>query len=288
MSFCPGSRHACYSKGPSCRTLWSGRISTTCSTLAEHMMVAAHKTYALAISATPGLRLRVLRTAPILVRSPSFMPRVNVQALALRNGSDASVDLWELHAMVEHDSNGLGGCLFQGQSRVNGICVPSFTDTGVPVTVNMEDGKFTTNSVRVGLNVRRNWLDKTGWAMRELSVGAEYQQQFDTGRDLAPFLSQHHVNLSSGVALRNFLSCRNRVEVSSRASIAADTPVPSVARVGWSVQGSCFPSERGGFASFIRYESGQDTYNLGFLDNLRRWLVGLTFSQDGFIRFRPR
>jgi hypothetical protein len=31
---------------------------------------------------------------------------------------------------------------------------------------------------------------------------------------------------------------------------------------------------------------GQDYYNVGFLDDIRRLHVGLTFNQTGFFRFR--
>jgi hypothetical protein len=58
----------------------------------------------------------------------------------------------------------------------------------------------------------------------------------------------------------------------------------------WSgnLQVSCFPWLNGGWGFFARWYAGQDYYNVGFLDDINRLQVGLTFNQADFFRFRRR
>ena len=62
--------------------------------------------------------------------------------------------------------------------------------------------------------------------------------------------------------------------------------VDMVPELSFSLQFSCFPTVNGGWGFFTRYYPGQDYYNVGFLDDIRRLHVGLTFNQTGFFRFR--
>ena len=55
--------------------------------------------------------------------------------------------------------------------------------------------------------------------------------------------------------------------------------------VAFTIQGSCFPTLRGGWGYFIRFYSGQDYYNIRFFNDIRRLHVGFTYSQSGFFRF---
>jgi hypothetical protein len=78
-----------------------------------------------ALSVTPGVHLRMLTAFSEPVRTPSYLPRIDVQRLwstnyreaidALDRRSGASVDIWAWHAAVRHHSNGQDGCLFRGQ-----------------------------------------------------------------------------------------------------------------------------------------------------------------------------
>jgi hypothetical protein len=53
-------------------------------------------------------------------------------------------------------------------------------------------------------------------------------------------------------------------------------------------QFSCFPWENGGWGFFVRFYSGQDYYNIGFLERINRLHFGATFNQSGFFRFRKK
>src|SRR5262249_17430829 len=82
-------------------------------------------------------------------------------------------------------------------------------------------------------------------------------------------------------------TCNARREIKGSVKFIAghpDTVWPAVL----TAEAACFPSSEGGWGIFARYYVGQDYYNLGFLDNIHRWQVGATFSQDGFFRFRRR
>jgi hypothetical protein len=54
------------------------------------------------------------------------------------------------------------------------------------------------------------------------------------------------------------------------------------------VQASCFPWNNGGWGFFARWYAGQDYYNVGFLDDINRVHIGLTFNQAEFFKFRRR
>ncbi len=61
---------------------------------------------------------------------------------------------------------------------------------------------------------------------------------------------------------------------------------PAMGVPSWagSIEGQClFRDTNWGF--FARYYAGQDYYNLGFEDDVRRFQFGMTYSQEGFLRF---
>ena len=92
-----------------------------------------------AVSLTPGVRLKLLDAFSDPVRTPSYMPRADVQKLmafgresaveALERGQATRVRLVEVHAAIEHHSNGQDGCLFvdqhqEGTDPATAKCVP--------------------------------------------------------------------------------------------------------------------------------------------------------------------
>ena len=155
------------------------------------------KRFAYAISGTPAVRLRMLRSASAPVRTPSYMPRGNFQvfwldlpegdrrALESRPSARAqpqspqemqtmraaaraaiaeisTIRFWEGHVIVGHHSNGQEGCITREQERDpdSTECVPA----GIPVTldtINEYDGSFSTNYVRIGVNHVRYRLGGT-------------------------------------------------------------------------------------------------------------------------------
>jgi hypothetical protein len=213
---------------------------------------------------------------------------------SLERGRKATLDLLEMHVAIEHHSNGQDGCLFvdqtvQGSDPATARCVPDYSQRAQPGTVNKHDGNFSTNEVRIGINLRRTDVAASGAGTRHYGGGIEYQRQFATDPDLKPFYSEHRVTATGSIAWAGMRPCSSRIEAVFQAITAIDHPVPSVARTATSVQLSCFPSIKGGFGGFVKGYWGQDPYNLGFLDNITRFQFGLTFNQDGIFKFRaPR
>jgi len=251
------------------------------------------------VSLTPGVRLKMSDAFSEPVRTPSYLPRVDIQKMMVlgRRAEGRStrpkptLDLLEMHFAIEHHSNGQDGCLFvdqevQGTDPATQKCVPTYSDRSQPGTVNKHDGNFSTNEIRAGINLRRTNVAASGEGTRHYGAGIEYQRQFATDPDLKPFYSQHRLNATASIAWAGIRPCSSRMEAVFQAITALDHPVASVSRTAASVQFSCFPSIKGGFGGFVKGYWGQDQYNLGFLDNIKRLQYGLTFTQDGIFKFR--
>jgi hypothetical protein len=270
------------------------------------------------ITGTPAVRLRMFQSESAPVRTPSYMPRGSVQLIYSVDyrcaaagqestsqsgapvcrppspGNKPTVSLWEFHGIVGHHSNGQDGCLYDEQRRpaTGGRCQPSFEIANLPGTVNRKDGSFSTNYVRGGFNYRKNYLDRAvdgvATADREWTVRAEYQRQFHTDPDQRPFYSMNRASAGLSAAQgQSVRFCKARLEEAGGATILIDKPFTATDRASLWGQISCFPQIKGGWGIFVRGYRGQDTYNLGFLDNIRSFQVGVTFNNDGFFRFRP-
>jgi len=254
-----------------------------------------------AVSLTPGVRLKMSDAFSEPVRTPSYLPRADIQKMmalgrpaavrSLAAGRKTTLDLLEMHFAIEHHSNGQDGCLFVDQEvqttdAATPKCVPDYSQRPQPGTVNKHDGNFSTNEIRIGINLRRTDVAVSGQGTRHYGAGIEYQRQFATDPDLKPFYSEHRLNANASIAWAGIRPCSSRVEAVFQVITAIDHPVPSVSRTATSVQLSCFPSIKGGFGAFVKAYWGQDPYNLGFLDNITRFQVGLTFNQDGIFKFR--
>lgn len=280
----------------------------------------ADKTQELAysISGTPAVRIRMLRDVSAPVRTPSFMPRVNIQVLWARNfkaaltaararaSRDAApadmratlaqlprVSLWEGHVIVGHHSNGQDGCITTEQERVpanTGDCVP----VGVTPTegaINRHDGSFSTNYVRAGINYSRNWMNGSTdlQAVREARLRAdfEYHPRAWVDENIVDIYGRARVLLGGAYAARGVGICKKRLE-GSAGLVWNPGVVDTVPELSTTVQASCFPTVNGGWGFFARFYTGQDYYNIGFLDTITRVHVGATFNQTDFFRFRRR
>lgn len=276
-----------------------------------------------AISGTPAVRLRMLRDVSAPVRTPSYMPRVNVQVLWARNFKAAlrersagldmktrpdfvaalarlpSVSLWEAHLIVGHHSNGQDGCITTEQERD-----PSDSDACAPAgvvptkeNINRIDGSFSTNYLRMGINYSRNWMNNDApdssapatelQAVREarLRVDFEYHPRAWVDEDIVDLYGRARVHLAGAYAARDIGICRKRLE-GSAGVVWNPGVVETVPELSGTVQVSCFPATNGGWGFFARLYTGQDYYNIGFLDRITRLHVGATFNQTNWFRFR--
>ncbi len=271
------------------------------------------KRFAVAVSGTPAVRIRMFEDVSRPVRTPSYMPRGNFQVIWARNveavaagytgasqltapagpgrdpsaaGDPRQVSLWEGHAIVGHHSNGQDGCFFQDEERIDEECVSVLPIAGDRL-VNKRDGSFSTNYVRAGLNYRRNTLDGDLWALKEWGFRAaiEYHPRAWIDDDIEEIYGRTRFNVDGTYALRELPWCPRRAEATAGFQVIAGHP-ESVWPVAITVQGTCFPTRQGGWGFFVRYYGGQDYYNLGLLENIQRVHVGATFNQSGFFRFR--
>lgn len=264
--------------------------------------------FAFSVSGTPGVRVRMLEAVSRPVRTPSWMPRGNVQLIWVRNlapvaaayaraqrqelaieaapGNPSEVSLWEVHGIVGHHSNGQDGCFYEEQERGDDEeCRFEEPIAGAP-TVNTTDGSFSTNYVRIGLNYRRNRLDAESWADREWGVKGdiEYHPKSWMDSDIVETYGRTRLALVGVFASREWSWCPKRAEVSAGAQFIIGRQDDSDP-VAFTIQGSCFPTLKGGWGYFIRFYSGQDYYNIRFFNDIRRLHVGFTYSQSGFFRF---
>jgi hypothetical protein len=196
------------------------------------------------------------------------------------------VSLWEVHGIVGHHSNGQDGCFWEDEQRIDDICVSVLPISGDRV-VNKQDGSFSTNYIRTGINYRRNMLDEDLWALREWGFRAEfeYHPRAWVDEQMVDLYGRTRGRFGASIAMRELRWCPKRAEASAGLEIIGGHP-DSVWPVTVTVQGTCFPTRQGGWGIFVRYYGGQDYYNLGLLDNIQRVHVGATFNQSGFFRFR--
>ena len=279
---------------------------------------------AMVFSGTPAVRIRMLRDRSAPVRTPSYMPRGNFQFLWVRGLKDGTppaeretargftqfiqqlgrvprISIWEFHVIGGHHSNGQDGCLSTDQRLVppppaeDGQCTPPGL---VPTaeTMNRIDGSFASQFFfRFGGNYSKNWMgDVTPGtpadlpqAYREARVSAEYEwhPRKLVDEQMRDIYGRHRANLSSAYATRGVEWCPRRFEVSGGVIINPGVVDPDLTWSGH-LQASCFPWLNGGWGFFARWYAGQDYYNVGFLDDINRLQVGLTFNQADFFRFR--
>lgn len=247
------------------------------------------------VSGTPAVRIRMFEEISRPVRTPSYMPRGNVQmifargireALALGGEKRNRVTLWEGHAIVGHHSNGQDGCLYQDEVRDGEQCDRVSAAPGTARRlINTRDGSFSTNYARIGVNFRRNYLDDNLWANREWGLRGDVEQHFRMDPLIRDLYGRTRFTGAASYAARDTRVCARRLDVSgsAQAIVGADVDVWPVAVTA---QVSCFPFARGGWGFFVRYYGGQDYYNIGFLENIQRVQFGATFNQGGFFRFQ--
>jgi hypothetical protein len=255
------------------------------------------KQFAIAVSGTPGVRLRMFESVSSPVRTPSYMPRGDFQLLWARNvapfvqeltgrPTDNQVSIWEGHAVVGHHSNGQDGCFWQDEQRIDEVCVIVAPVEG-DRQVNKHDGSFSTNYVRFGMNYSRNILDENLWARREwgFKVDVEYHPRAWVDDQVVDIYGRTRFKFGGTIASREVSWCPKRIEGKGGLEAIVGHP-DSVWPVAVMAQFTCFPTPRGGWGFFVRYYGGQDYYNLGLLDNIQRVQVGATFYQSAFFRFR--
>lgn len=256
------------------------------------------------LSTTPMVKLRMFREASSPVRTPSYMPKGNVQFARMRNLSRAPasdetarnrgpIEMWLIDAIpFGHHSNGQNGCLFTDQTRnVEGHCV--VTNTSRPRAVNKTDGSFSTNYIDAGVYYGRMYVEGTGVPVpttkREwrTGVGVQFNPKWYLGAaiddELADLYGQTRVFVEGNMAGRDYSFC-GRLEGQVQLHYIHNAPeaIPSVTTI---IEGACLPKKWGGTGLFVKFYNGQDYYNLGFAETIRQLQIGFTLQRATFLAF---
>jgi hypothetical protein len=249
-----------------------------------------------AASFTPLLRLRMLSTESHPVRTPSYMPRPFLdwqlfRASAVdttwddRRYADVPVRLWGItFTPWAHHSNGQDGCLFEHQIRgpVTGECIGTLPSDSIPVT-NKVDGSFSTNFIRIRAGY--SWFaapDTVGGPLQlnrrcTYEFGVEYHPigylMGALSEDQAEYYSQWQVTL--GVEWS--APWKGQWIVGADARWLND-PAPGVDNWAYDAEVSWLPDFLSGWGGFVRYYSGMDYYNLGFMEAISYLQFGFTWD----------
>lgn len=258
------------------------------------------------VTGTPAVRLRMFNAKSKPVRTPSYMPRVNVQMLfaprlarevkeeVLRSGTSnrnhTNTELLiGLHLTYSHHSNGQDGCLYLNEVRdADGECQPTAPGAAESLQVNKRDGSFSTNFIRLGSNVRwsrvgdgpRSEMD------RELRAHIEWHPKALVGSRIVDQYGRLRLLAGGSYSRPDIPWCKRSASVSASAEYITLGRPADVDPVAGSATIACYPSVDGGWGIFARAYSGQDYYNLGFRENIRTIQLGFSYSTDGFMVFK--
>jgi len=225
------------------------------------------------ISATMGVRLRAAWDGSAPIRSPSILPRANVQWLFYGEETTRAVTL-----QLGHHSNGQSGCLwlwsgFSGEEA--GQCADDAPgeELGRPLVTepNTTDGNFWLNYFRFFFDEADH--DFLGIAAARLSVGVEWNPR---GWMYGPVGAQYpswryHLALGAGFQDVGFCERLDFFVGGWRGS-----------EVTGGGQATCVWNEERGLGAFVRPYFGADEYNSAYFgQSAGRLEVGLTINRIG-------
>jgi hypothetical protein len=243
-------------------------------------------------SFTPMVRLRMFSTRSNPVRTPSFMPKFNLQFFwaSLIDPSlrlDSPVRIVALNAVPwGHHSNGQEGCLYTDQTMdANGNCSDGVIPPGTRRTTNKLNGTFSTNYFRVWSSYRHMRLDENLRAnqMCTFTLGVEGNPQpFGPGtipNEQKVLYPTMRIISSVELSARAFQKSWFNGRMSGSAQVEyLRTVAPHLSPWTFTGEVSQTLQRLGGWGLFLRYYHGMDYYNLGFLDATRYVQLGLVFD----------
>jgi hypothetical protein len=249
------------------------------------------------LSMTPMVRLRMFSTRSNPVRTPSFMPKLNVQFFwaSLTDPSrllDSPIRIVAINTVPwGHHSNGQEGCLYTDQTMTaTGDCIDGVIPPGSRRATNKLNGSFSTNYFRAWVAYRHMVLDDRdpdqmlrANRMCTLSLGVEGNpQSFGPGSITDEQKALYPTSrVFSGLELSwrelrsSWLSGRmsGSIQVEYLRGVA-----PHLSPWTFTGELSNTIHRLGGWGAFVRYYRGMDYYNLGFLDDTRYVHLGIVFD----------
>ena len=225
-------------------------------------------------------------------------------AWALDEGNSVRISVHEWHGSLGHHSNGQDDCFFDSALPDNRTVCVLPADTRISSgDINRTTGNFSTNFLRGGYNYRRSLVVRDDTSCLAECGGPTFRAKSHVGwggelewhpallsdSRIAPYYGRWKAEARTELAWRDpsTPSCGSRFDV--RASVKwVGRVAGNVPGLAWTAQATCYPTPRGGWGVFARYYRGQDYYNLGFLERIHGFNIGITYNEDGFFRFRWR
>lgn len=240
-----------------------------------------------AVSFTYLVRVRLYDGPSFPLRTPSMNPRITGQFFYLDHPAD-QLDAWLWSAMlgVAHHSNGQEWCPFQAGVRDrDDACTTTVSDVDLE-DVNLENGSFSTNYLTIGAHGKYSRLDDfyfprwTGSAGLVLEI---HPQGFGPGA------------ISSLQSYLYGAPLRPRLELEATCTDTSPPRLSGVYRLAYSLEifdgHAGAPSYRtfldasrtffrlGGVGLFARLQSGQDNYNINFVNRIDlQAMLGVTWD----------
>jgi hypothetical protein len=197
--------------------------------------------------------------------------------------------------------------LFTQQVRIDGECEPQSPLVTGPEDVNTDNGSFSTNYIRLGVEYRQLYPDGNhprdvrAVTRREWGVGGSIELNpsgyigGSISDTLRPLYGSTRFSVTADVELGNWRAPVWLIDRVTCGRAWADGLVmfirgaaPSVDNVTTSIEAACLPAGWGGAGLFVRYYRGQNYYNAAFLENINRLQFGVTFLQGKFLAFPKR
>ena len=253
------------------------------------------------------INLRMTQESSAPVRTPSYMPKLTVTYFNVKRREAVrfpnvarTVRLWAVPFVpYGHYSNGQDGCLFEDQTPVGEDCLdPAVIST--PRSVNRRDGSFSSHYMQLGVFYRRITLDRVigmGTAVPAKSywsLGGQvraYQPYYWLGggmseelRDVyGPFRARVLWNRVSQHKGSVFGPGQFRLEAWIESIHGAERALDPI-RASFEIARTM--DKRSGWGLFGRVYRGQDDYNLGFMNDITVFQVGVTYSPETMPAFR--
>ena len=245
---------------------------------------------------TPNFVIRQMQDSSAAVRTPSFNPKATYQLFRLRKRADPGagtnvnkwkwVDLQMTDFVFAHYSNGQAGCFYTDETftRVNGrlYCLRAQNATG-PRAINFSDGSFSTWYVRAGVGSERMWGfggdDAPETSHIAWLASVQYNIPFLTESPQRPLYGDWRVRAQAEYEKLLPMPGSFVWRLAGAVEHSLDAG-PSIPRTGWSAE-TALTSERAfGIGPFVRYYSGQDYYNIAFVNSISTWQAGVMIKLD--------
>jgi len=272
-------------------------------------------------SPTPMVRLRMLQEDSNPVRTPSYMPRFDLQALHLLpldvGNSPTSFLLWGFtFTPFAHHSNGQDGCLFcaadhdgtglspccEGKALPTEVQVaegelPACEGAGDWTLLNRRNGSFSTNALALALPVKYMKIaDKyLSWSVGGIARFETNPEGYLVGaidKVFYDLYGPHRASLEIEATYR----FEQRFPGTARLALFGelifgegdDVPTYRASAVA-AYEIDAINGWFGGWGPFVRYYGGQDYLNLGFHEQVHYFQVGLTlnFGERYYFKYLP-